>query len=85
MAVQFFDRSALSGAGGLVREEVRAWKMQWSKGGKDAGFSPSPKPEEPLCLVPMTPGLCDRTGKSLSLLTSDSRNASTHSRLWMLK
>lgn len=73
MAVLFPDRSALSGAGGLVREEVRAWKMQWSKGGKDAGFSPtSPRPEEPLCLVPMTPGLCDRTGKSVSLLTSDS-------------
>ena len=75
MAVRFSDRSVLSGAGGLVREAVRAWKMQWSKVGKDAGFSPtSPRPEEPLCLAPVTPGLYDRTGKSLSLLTSDSRN-----------
>lgn len=75
MAVQFPDRSALSGAGGLVRDEFRAWEMQWSRRGKDAGFSPmSPRLEEPLCPIPITPRLCDRTGRRLSLLTSDSRN-----------
>ena len=40
MAVQFSDKSALSGAGGLVREEVRAWKMQWSKAGQGCWIFP---------------------------------------------
>ena len=65
----------MSGAEGLIREEFRAWEMQWSGQGKDAGFSlTSPRLEDPLCPIRITPGLCDRTGKSLSLLTSDSRN-----------